>query len=325
MNRLTFSKRLLALAACALLPLHAAARSAWPERPIRLIVPFAAGASTDSVARMLASRLSSRLGQTVVVENKGGAGGSIGTDMVVKAPPDGYTLLFASTTIITGAAEGKKLPYDPLKDLVPIAEVGAVPFVIVVPPSVSATTLPEFIAQARAKPKSISYGTGGVATITHLATEYFASAAKLELVHIPYKGVGEAYADLLAGRLQLLLPTTAVGIPQIRAGKVRGLAVTSAQRSPLAPELPTAAEAGLPGFQVQAWWGVLGPARLPANIVKRLNDEINAVLALPDVREGLAREGASAHPGAPEALGELMRSELGRWTRLIKDANIQTQ
>ena len=309
----------------ALWPLQALAQAPWPDRPIRMIVPFAAGASTDGVARLLASKLAVRLGQPVVVENRGGAGGSIGTDAVVKAAPDGYTLLFASSTIVTTAASGKKLPYDPVKDLTPIGETGSVPFLIVVPPAVSASSLSELISLARAKPGTFSYGTGGVATITHLGTEMFASAARVQLLHVPYKGVGEALPDLLSGRLQLLLPTMAVGLPQIRAGKVRGLAVTSLRRSPLAPEIPTAAESGLPGFEVEAFWGVLGPVRLPAPIVKRLNDAINAVLAMPDVRESLAREGATARSSTPEAFGEKMKTELVRWTRLIKDAHITAE
>ena len=301
------------------------AQTNWPERPVKLIVPFAPGASTDSVARLLASKLSLRLGQQVVVENKSGGGGSIGIHAVVKAAPDGYNVLFASSTVITTAASGKKLPYDPLKDLTPIGETGSVPFIVVVPPSSTATTLSELVAQARAKPGTFSYGTGGIATITHLGTELFASVANVQLLHVPYKGVGEALPDLMAGRLQLLLPTVAVGTPLIRAGKMRGLAVTSAQRSPLVPDIPTAAEAGLPGLQVEAWWGVLGPARMPTSIIKKLNEEINAVLVMPDVRELLAREGATARVSTPEAFGELMRTELTRWKRLIKDANISTE
>ena len=308
-----------------ILPGQAKAQASWPDRPVKLIVPFAPGASTDSVARLLAGKLSARLGQQVVVENRSGGGGSIGIHAVAKSAADGYTLLFASSTVITTAATGKKLPYDPIKDLTPIGETGSVPFLIVVPPSSSATTLSELIAQARAKPGALSYGTGGVATITHLGTELFASAAQVKLMHVPYKGVGESLPDLMAGRLQLLLPTVAVGTPQIRAGKMRGLAVTSAQRSPLVPDIPTAAEAGLPGLQVEAWWGVLGPARMPAPIVRKLNEEINAVLAMPDVRELLAREGATARASTPEAFGELMRTELTRWTRLIKDANISAE
>jgi len=320
--------RLAATAAIAIVAfvLPAAAQGTWPERPIRLIVPFAPGASTDSVARTVASKLSARLGQPVVVDNRGGAGGIIGIETVAKAPSDGYTLLFASNTVVTNAAaEGKKLPYDPVKDLAPIGEAGSVPFLIVVPLTVKAATLADFIAQAKAKPKSMSYGTGGMGTITHLATELFAASAKIELLHVPYKGVGAALPDLLAGRLQVLLPTVAAGTPLVRAGKVRGLAVTSTQRSPLVSELPTAVEAGLPGFQVEAWWGMLGPARLSAEVIKRLNSELNAVLGSTEFRELLAREGASVRAGTPESFGKLMRSELASWSRLIKEANIQMQ
>jgi tripartite-type tricarboxylate transporter receptor subunit TctC len=290
-----------------LLPLTTSAQGTWPERPIRLVVPFAPGASTDNVARMVALKLSPRLGQSVVVDNRGGAGGVMGIDAVVKAQPDGHTLLFASSTVITSAAlEGKNLPYDPLKDLTPIGEAGSVPFMIVVPEMVKVSTLADFIALARAKPRGMSYGTGGVGTITHLATELFASAAKIELLHVPYKGVGAALPDFLAGRLQVLLPT-------------------GTQRSPLAPDLTTAAEAGLTGFQVEAWWGVLGPARLPMPRVQRLSNELNAVVVSPDFRELLTREGATARAGTPEAFGKHMQSELARWSRLIKDANIQGQ
>jgi tripartite-type tricarboxylate transporter receptor subunit TctC len=309
--------------AAAIFPLHAGAQPTWPDRPIRLVVPFAPGASTDGVARILAARLSARLEQNVVVDNRGGAGGLIGIDSVIKAAPDGYTLLFTSTTVVTAVADGRNPPYDPVKDLTPIGEAGSVPFMIVVPETVKAATLQDFIALARAKPKSMTYGTGGAGTITHLGTELFAAAAKIELLHVPYKGVGAALPDLLAGRLQVLLPTLAVGAPLVRAGKLRVLAITSLQRSPHAPEMPTAAEAGLPGFQVEAWWGVLGPARLPATRVRRLSDELRAVLAATEVRELLAREGATARSSTPESFGAFVRSELARWSRLIKDANLQ--
>ena len=326
MRRWRYVSRLAALTAiAAVLSSQADAQSTRSERPVRLVVPFAAGASTDKVARILAPKLSVRLGQSVIVDNRGGAGGFIGTDAVVKAPPDGHTLLFASTTIVTAAAVDKSVPFDPVKDLAAIGEAGSVPFMIVVPESVKATVLADLIAQARAKPKSMSYGTGGAGTITHLATELFASAANIELLHVPYKGVGVAIPDLLAGRLQVLLPTVAVGMPHVRAGKLRALAVTSLQRAPLARGIPTAAEAGLPGFEVEAWWGVLGPARLPAPLVKRLNDELNAVLGSSDVVEILAQEGATVRTSTPESFGNQLRSELARWRRLIKEAKLELQ
>jgi tripartite-type tricarboxylate transporter receptor subunit TctC len=190
---------------------------------------------------------------------------------------------------------------------------------------VKANTLKEFIDLARAKPKSVSYGTAGVGGINHLGTELFASAAKVQLTHIPYKGIGPAFIDVMGGSLQMVLPTLASVAPHIRAGKMRGLAVTSAQRSPLMPDIPTADESGLPGFKLEVWFGLLGPARMPAGMVKRLNEELNAVLALPDVKEVLAREGTTPQPSTPEEFGNLIRSDITRWTRLIKDNNIQVE
>ncbi|MDM0021821.1 tripartite tricarboxylate transporter substrate binding protein [Variovorax saccharolyticus] len=324
MNR---SNRRLVLAACAavLSAVCLPAQAAWPDRPIKLIVPFAPGGSNDNIARVVAARLGTRLGQPIIVDNKGGAGGTIGTDYVVKSQADGYTLLFASSSITTNAAIGKKLSYDPLKDLAPIGEIGAGPFVVVVANDVKATTLPELIALARARPKSLSYGSAGIGGMNHLGTELLASAAKVQLVHVPYKGISLAFTDLMSGTLQVLLPSLASAAPYIHAGKMRGLAVTSLARSPLAPELPTASEAGLPGFQLEVWWGLAGPARLPAPVVKRLNEELNAVLALPDVSELLAREAATPKPGTPGQFGQLIRDDFTRWNRLIKDAHIQAE
>ena len=316
---------LAAAAASALLPLHAGAQAQWPNKPLRLIVPFAPGGSNDNIARVLAAKLGARLGQPVIVDNKGGGGGTIGTDFVAKSPADGYTLLFVSGSIATNAASGKKLPYDPVKDLEPIGGIAASPFVVVVANDVKATTLKEFIDLARAKPKSISYGTAGIGGINHLGTELFASAARVQLTHVPYKGIGPAFIDLMGGSLQMVLPTLASVTPHIRAGKMRGLAVTSAQRSPLMPEIPTANEAGLPGFKLEVWFGLLGPAHMPAGVVKRLNEGLNAVLALPEVKEVLAREGATPQPSAPEEFENVIKSDIARWTRLIKDTGIQIE
>lgn len=322
----SFTRRaLLAAVASILLPLHANAQTQWPSKPIRLIVPFSPGASNDNIARVLATKLGARLGQPIIVENMAGGGGTIGTAFVARAKPDGYTLLFASSSITTNVASGKTLEYDPVKDLEPIGKVAATPFVIVVSNDVKATTLNEFIALARAKPNSINYGSAGIGGINHLGTELFASAAKVQLMHVPYKGITPAFTDLMAGRLQMALPTLASVLPHIHGGKMRALAVTSAQRSPIAPEIPTAAEAGLPGFQLEAWFGLVGPGRLPAPIVKRLNEELDVVLAQPDVKELLSREGATPQPSTPEEFGSLIRSELARWRRLIKDNHIQTE
>ncbi|CAN5726148.1 tripartite tricarboxylate transporter substrate binding protein [soil metagenome] len=321
------SIRRLAIAACATAVLAPclAAQATWPDRPIKLIVPFAPGGSNDNIARLIAVKLGERLGQPIVVDNRGGAGGTIGTDVVVRSPADGYTLLFASSSITTNASIGKKLSYDPIKDLAPIGEIGAGPFVIVVANEVKAKSLRELIDLARAKPRSIGYGSAGIGGLNHLGTELFASEAKVELLHVPYKGISLAFTDLMAGNLQMLLPSLASAVPQIRAGAMRALAVTSAQRSPLAPDIPTTAEAGLPGFQLDVWWGLVGPARLPAPVVKRLNDELNAVLRLPDVNTLLAREAATAKPGSPEAFGTLVRDDFARWTQLTKNLHIETE
>jgi tripartite-type tricarboxylate transporter receptor subunit TctC len=319
------TRRALLAAASILLPLHASAQAQWPSKPIKIVVPFTPGGSNDNMARVLAAKLGARLGQSVIVDNKGGSGGTIGTDFVAKSPADGYTLLFASTSITTNAASGKKLPYDPVKDLQPIGMVATSPFAVVVSNDLKVSTLREFIALARAKPKSINYGSAGIGGINHLGTELLASEAKVQLVHVPYKGIGPAFTDLMGGSLQMLLPTLASVTQHVRGGKMRGLAVTGAQRSPLAPEIPTVSEAGLPGFQLEAWFGLLGPARLPPSVVKRLNEELNAVLALPDVKEVLASEGATPQPGTPEAFASLIRSDLARWSRLVKEANIQIE
>jgi tripartite-type tricarboxylate transporter receptor subunit TctC len=316
---------MLAAAASALLPLQAAAQAQWPGKPIKLVVPFAPGGSNDNIARALSAKLSARLGQSVVVDNRGGAGGTIGTDLVAKSPADGYTLLFASTSITTNAASGKKLPYDLVKDLAPIGEIASTPFAVVVSNDTKAGTLREYIDLARAKPRSISYGSAGVGGINHLGTELFASAAKVELVHVPYKGIGPAFTDLIGGDLQMLLPSLASVTEHIRSGRMRALAVTGAERSPLAPEIPTASEAGLPGFQLEVWFGLLGPARMPAAVVERLNRELNAVLELPEVKEVLARDAATPKPGTPDQFGSLIQSDITRWARLIKDTGIQVE
>jgi tripartite-type tricarboxylate transporter receptor subunit TctC len=321
-------KRMIAIAAAAFvacLPVGASAQAAWPTHSIKLVVPFAPGGSNDIIARVLAERLTARLGQPVVVENKAGAGGTIGTDFVAKSPPDGYTLLFVSTSITTNAASGKTLPYDLLKDLQPIGQVAGGPFAIVVANDFPAKTLKEFIDIARAKPNTVSYGTAGIGGINHLGTELFASAARIQLVHVPYKGIGPAFTDLMGGRLQMALPTIASVTAYLQAGKMRGLAVTGAQRSPLAPDLPTVAEAGLPGFVLEVWWGIVAPARMPPALVKRINEELNAVLAVPEVKEVLAREAATPRPGTADEFGKLIASDLERWSKLIKEAKIQVE
>ena len=325
MTRRTLLAAGAAAGAAALLPASARAQADYPSRVIRLIVPFAPGASNDIIGRVMAQKLGELLGKTVIVENKSGAGGTLGADYVVKSTPDGYTLLFASISITTNAAMRKSLPYDPVKDLQPIGEVGAGPLAVVVANNVKANTLQEFIDLARAKPKSINYGSAGVGGINHLGTELFAQAAKIELTHIPYKGMGPAFNDLMAGTLQMGLPTIASVAQHFSAKTMRGLAVTGAERSQLAPELPTVSEAGVPGFKLESWWGLLGPAGLPAPILKRLNEALNTALMSPDVKEALRREAATPRPGTAEDFGKLIASELTRWKQVVADAHIERE
>lgn len=313
---------LTSLAAAAVAPTTLRAQPAYPSRPVRLVVPFPPGGSNDLLSRMIAERLAVRLGQPVVVDNRGGAGGTIGTDFVAKAAPDGHTLLFASGSITTQAAAGKKLPYDLLRDLEPVGTVASGPYVVVVARDLKARNLREFLELARVRPHGLNYGSAGSGGFNHLGTELLASAAGVQLVHVPYKGIAPAFTDLMAGTLQMALPSFASMIPHLRSDKMRSLAITSAKRSPLAPDLPTVAEAGLPGFRLEVWWGLLAPARTPAPIIKRLNEELNAVLAMADVRDFLAREGATPEPATPEAFRAVIREEVARWTRLIRDANI---
>lgn len=302
--------------------LPAAAAEPFPSRSIRMVVPFAPGGSNDVVARALATALGQKLGQSVVVDNRGGGGSTIGTDMVAKSPPDGYTLLFVSSSLTTNAAIKRSLPYDPVKDLQPVALIGESPLVVVVSKSFPAKTLAEFIDAARAKPGAINYGSAGVGGVNQLGTELLASAANIRLTHVPYKGMGLAFTDLMGGRIQMALPGLPPAVPLIQSGQMRGLAVTSAKRSPLAPDLPTVAEAGIPGFSLQIWWGVFAPAGLPAPVLARLNESINEVLNSPSLREVLAREGVDPKPGTPEALGDYVKSEIARWGKVIKEANI---
>ncbi len=311
-----------AAASLGLMPMAARAQTRWPQRPIRLVIPFAPGGSNDIIGRALAAQLTQRFGQSVVVENRGGGGGTIGTDIVAKSPPDGHTLLFASVSITTNAASKKNLPYDLVKDFQPIGMVASTPFAVVVSNKVEARTLKEFFELARRNPKTITYGTAGIGGINHLGTELLAQAGGVELVHVPYKGIGPAFNDVMGGSLQMLLPTVASVVQQVKAGRMRALAVTSAERSPLVPDWPTTSEEGLPGFALEAWFGLLAPAGLPAEILARLNGELNTVLGLAEMKEILARDGAIPRPSTPEAFGQLVRTDIERWGKVIRDAGI---
>jgi tripartite-type tricarboxylate transporter receptor subunit TctC len=318
----TRRQALLALAAAALPARTPMANTRWPQKPVKLIVPFAAGGSNDNIARIIGQKLGDLLGQPFVIENRGGGGGVIGTDSVARAPADGYTLLFASSSIVTNALSGKKVNFDPVTGFTPLGKVGVFPLVIVAATQLPVKSLAELIAYAKARPGTLHYGTAGIGATNHLATELFAHAAGIELVHVPYKGISQSYTDLMGGSLQMMLPSVTAVAPQIKSGKMRGLAVTGRQRSPVLPDLPTAAEAGLPGFQLEAWFGLLGPARLPAEIQATLNQALNQVLGDAEVDKMLRAESVTPQPGAPDDLRKLLQDDLVMWKKIIRDANI---
>ncbi|GAA4328452.1 tripartite tricarboxylate transporter substrate binding protein [Pigmentiphaga soli] len=300
----------------------AAAQDTWPSKPIRFVLPFAAGGSADVIARNIAQKLSPLLGQPIVVDNRTGAGGAIGTAAVARAEPDGYTwLMVNNNTLIFNIALYPKLSYDPLKDFTHVAEIATVPMLLVVNPSLPVKTLPEFIAYAKAHPGKLNYGTAGVGSGGHIATAYFASAAGVELTHVPYQGSSGSLPDLLGGRLQLTM-TGSGALPYVRNGQLRALAVTSAKRVPYAPDVPTVAET-LPGFEFVLWYGLSLPAGTPAPIAQRINRELAKVMAMPDIVEGLSKDGTFPAPSAsPEAFTQYVKDEIGQWVPILKKAGI---
>jgi len=311
------------LAALLTLPLATLAQPSYPARAITLVVPFAPGGGTDSIARDIAKNLGERLGQPVVVDNRGGAGGAIGAAAVAKAPADGYTLLFATSTFITNAAVEAKLPYDPLKDFAPVAMIGRGPLLLVASRQVGATSVAQLVAAARAQPQGLNYCSAGNGSINHLAGEMFRQRAGLELTHVPFKGSGPATVELLAGRVDLFFATVPTILAQVREGKLPLLAVTSARRSPLFPDTPTVAEAGLPGFEVGTWWGVLAPGKTPKAIVDALNRAVNEAAAAEPMPGRLEHEGASAVRLKPAAFGEELRKELALWRGIAAKSGLQ--
>jgi tripartite-type tricarboxylate transporter receptor subunit TctC len=297
---------------------------AWPSKPLRLIVPFAPGGTTDVLARLVGQKLADALGQQVLVENKPGAGGNLGTELAVKSPPDGYTLVMSfDGTMAINPSTYRKLPFDPQKDLAPVASVAQVPLLVVVHPGVAAKNLAEFVALARANPGGINYSSAGHGSTGHLTGELFAGRAGLKMVHVAYKGGGQAVQDLLGGQIQMLVTALPTVEGHLKGGKLRALAFTSSKRVPGAPEVPTLAESGYAGFEVLSWYGILAPAGTAPEIVRRLNAEINRILQAPDVRERLAALGTEPTGGTPEQFAETIRADIARWARVVNDAGIR--
>lgn len=297
----------------------------YPTKPVRFIVPFAPGGGTDTLTRILAQKLTETMGQPVIVDNRPGAGGTIGTDIVAKASPDGYTLAMVISSHAINPSLYSKLPYDTTRDFAPVILVDVSPRIMVVHPSIAAATLKDFIAAAKAKPGQINYASGGNGTSGHLAGELFKSMAGVNLVHVPYKGGGPLLLDLIAGQVQMTFGSPPTTLPQIKAGKLRALALTSAKRSPMAPELPTMQEAGLLGYQAGEWNGVLAPAATPKHLVNRLNEEISKTLALPEVRANLLKQGIEPVGGTPEQFAAHLRAEIAKFARVVKDAGIRIE
>jgi tripartite-type tricarboxylate transporter receptor subunit TctC len=298
--------------------ISSATAAEYPSRPIRLIVPFPPGGGNDIVARLVASRLGEALGQQVVVDNRGGAGGTIGSDIASKAPPDGYTLLVNNISLAVNHTLVPKLPYDTLRDLAPVSLIGRQPNVLVVSNAVAAKSVRELIDLARAKPGEVTYGSGGVGTASHLATEMLKLMTKTDMVHVPYKGLGPALTDLVGGRLHLIISTLASALPHIKSGKLRPLAVTTAQRTSFYPEVPTLNEAGVKGYEFSTWYGLLVPARTPSAIVGRLNTEARKVLTAPAVKEQFAAQGLEAASSTPHEFGSYLKSEVEKWSKVVK-------
>ena len=293
----------------------------YPDRTIRIIVPFAAGGSTDIVARTTSQKLSERLRLSIVIDNRGGGGGNIGSDMVAKAVPDGYTLLIGTVGSLTiNPALYKTIPYEPLKDLTPIGYIGSTPHVLVVHPSLPARSVRELTALARSKPGELNYASGGTGGSTHLAAELFKSLSKVDMIHVPFKGGALGMVSLLGGHVDLMFQTMPPVLPHVRSGRLRALGMTGADRSPLLPALPTIAESGLPGYEVTQWWGLLGPSGLPSAIVARLSSELNAILQQADVKERFATEGADAVPHTPDWFAAYMKSESAKWAKIVRAA-----
>jgi tripartite-type tricarboxylate transporter receptor subunit TctC len=301
-------------------PAHAAER-AYPAKPVRMIVPFPPGGGTDIVARYVALKMSDGLSQQVVIDNRGGVGGLIGTAIGVKAEPDGYTL----TMIAAGYAMYQslyKLDYDSAKDISPISMIGTSPSLVTVNPALPVKNIRELIAYAKANPGKLNYGSSGQGGNTHLTTELFNYMAKVNMTHIPYKGNAPAMTDLMAGQIQVLFGSMLTLRPQVKAGKLRGLAVTSAKRSTAMPDLPTVAESGVPGYEASSWYAIIGPARMGKPVVDRLNAELKRVVSQPDFEERLSSEGLEPLHTTPDEFGRYLSREIAKWSTLVKAAHI---
>ena len=297
----------------------------FPTRPITLVVPFAAGGGTDSIAREIGKLMSDRLGQAVIVENRGGAGGAIGADLVAKAKPDGYTLLFATSTFATNAAISAQLPYDPINDFSPVAMIGRGPLLLVSSRQLNINSVSELIAIGKARPEGLSYCSAGEGSINHLAGELLRQRTGVPMTHIPFKGSGPATIELLAGRVDIFVATVPTILSHTKDGQLSVLAVTGAKRSPLFPNVPTMAQAGIPNFEVNTWWGVMAPAKTPQAIVDQLNKVINEAAASNMIKSRLQNESAEAIRTTPAGFKKELQQEINLWRSIVSSSNLNTK
>ena len=298
----------------------------YPDHPLRLLLPFPTGGPTDIIARTFGQKLGEALGQQVVVDNRGGAAGVIACEIVAHAAPDGYTLLLGVVgTMAVQPNLVPKLPYRPLVDFAPVSWLSASPYVLAVPNAVAAKSVKELVALAKANPGKLTYASGGVGTGNHLSAELFRITAGIDLVHVPYKGASQALTDVLAGRIQVWIINLLPAMPHVKAGRVRALALTSAQRSQAAPDIPTVAESGYPTYETTSWHGILVPAKTPPAVIKRLNAELAKIARQPDVRELLSAQGSDVIGSTPEQFAEKIRSETAKWGQVIRTAGIKPE
>jgi len=314
-----------AVLGAALVPWAAPAQTidAWPGRPIRFILPFPPGGGTDILGRVIAERLTANLGQPVVTENRGGAGGNVGAEAAAKSAPDGYTIVLVAPSLAISTSLYSKLNYDAVRDFAPVSLVATVPNVMVTHPSVPANTLAEFIRVAKTRPGEMNFGSGGSGTSNHLAGELFNIVAGVRLVHVPYKGVNLAMNDVLSGEIHLVVIGVPAAAPHIKAGKLRALALVAPQRAAALPEVPTAAEAGLPNFEVTTWYGILAPAGTPKTIVTRLNAELVRIMHAPELKERLAAMATEPATSTPEEFADYIKREIAKWGEVVRQAGLK--
>ncbi|AVA34194.1 tripartite-type tricarboxylate transporter receptor subunit TctC [Cupriavidus metallidurans] len=316
---------LLATTAIAALPLGAHAADAWPSRPIQLLIPYPPGGSADLLARPLGAKLQERLGQPIVLDYRPGAGGTIATQALARSKPDGYTLIMVLAAHAINPSLYPKLPYDTRKDFAPVSLVANLPLILAGSPSLKARNVPELIAAAKAAPGTITFGSAGNGNTGHLAGELFDSMAGVKMTHVPYKGSAQVVNAMLAGDIQLTFDSISTSMPQIRAGRMTALAVTSAKRAAMAPDVPTLAEAGVPGFDINGWYAILAPAGTPRAVVDKLSSEIAAVLTQPELRSQLAANGYEPVGSTPAALGAHIDAELVRWNKVVREAGVKLE